>query len=75
MEKILTLQRKYIIKFCTDGAALCSKKNGVQGSMKFIQIDVNGKAIPASASTLPNYFNREICLYYYIGNSNTFKNY
>ena len=55
------------MKFSTDGAILCNKKNGVQGTMKLIDVDLHGKALPTYASNLPEYFNTEICLYYYIG--------
>ena len=55
------------MKFSTDGAVLCNKKNGVQGTMKLIEVNSDGKAIPAQFSSLPEHLHKEICLYYYIG--------
>ena len=37
------LQRKYFLKFATDGAVLTKTKNAVQGTMKLIPCDDNGK--------------------------------
>ena len=67
-------QRKYILKFSTDGAVLCNKKNGVQGTMKLIEVNSDGKAVPAAFSTLPEHMHKEICLYYYIGIFNIYDN-
>ena len=64
---LLTLQRKYILKFSTDGAVLCNKKNGVQGTMRLIEVNDEGKAVPGKFSSLPDHLQKEICLYYYIG--------
>ena len=38
-------QRRYILKFAMDGAVLTNRstKNAVQGSMKLIPADINGK--------------------------------
>ena len=35
------LQRKYLLKFATDGAVLTKTKNAVQGTMKLIPCDDN----------------------------------
>ena len=64
---LFPLQRKYILKFSTDGAVLCNKKNGVQGTMRLIEVNDDGKAVPSSFSSLPDHLQKEICLYYYIG--------
>ena len=58
-------QRKYIIKFATDGAILTNTKNAVQGSIKLIPADVNGKVLVTDS--FPCYLNKEITVYYYIG--------
>ena len=60
------LQRKYILKFATDGAVLTNTKNAVQGVMKLIPSDENGKVI--AVDDFPQYMDKEITLYYYIGN-------
>ena len=58
-------QRKYIIKFATDGAVLTNTKSAVQGTMKLIPTDENGKI--SNDTTLVPYMEKEITLYYYIG--------
>ena len=54
-----------MIKFSTDGAVLTRKRMGVQGTIKLIDLDPDGK--PNLPSTLPDYMQKEICVYYYIG--------
>ena len=59
------MKRRYIIKFSTDGAILSKTKSAVQGTMKLIAADENGKV--QVDHDLPQYFDKEITLYYYIG--------
>ena len=58
-------QRRYILKFASDGAVLTHTKNAVQATMKLIPADSTGKV--DTSVKLPSYFNNEIILYYYIG--------
>ena len=46
---------------------LCNKKNGVQGTMRLIEVNDEGKAVPSQFTCLPEHLLKEICLYYYIG--------
>ena len=55
----------YIVKFATDGAVLTKTKNAVQGTMKIIPCDENGRADLTNPSV--NKLDNEITLYYYIG--------
>ena len=59
-------QRKYILKFATDGAVLTKTKNAVQGSMKLIPCDENGRDMVRHE--FYSFLDKEITLYYYIGN-------
>ena len=61
------MQRRYILKFATDGAVLTNRatKNAVQGTMKLIPADKDGKVIVDS--NIPDYISKEITLYYYLG--------
>ena len=61
----LFLQRKYIIKFSTDGAVLTTKKSAVQGTIRIF--DVNNEWKPMKHSTLPKHFQQELPIYYYLG--------
>ena len=54
-----------MIKISTDGAILTKKKHAVQGTIRIMQVDQNKK--PVHKSTLPDRFNKEILLFYYIG--------
>ena len=65
MNNLKILQRRYLLKFATDGAVLTNTKSAVQGSMKLIPTDVNGKVLMDTA--MPEYLDKEITLYYYIG--------
>ena len=58
-----------MIKISTDGAILTKKKHAVQGTIRIIQVDDNNQ--PVKNSTLPDRFNKEILLFYYIGNNNS----
>ena len=63
--RLLTYQRRYILKFATDGAVLTNTKTAVQASMRLIPADVNGKVM--MTQNYPDYLDKEITLYYYIG--------
>ena len=56
----------YILKFATDGAVLTKTKNAVQGTMKLIPSDEDGRVLIGN----PDYslLDKEFTLYYYIGN-------
>ena len=58
-------QKRYLLKFATDGAVLTNTKNAVQGTMKLMPSDVNGKV--SENDCVPEYLDKEITLYYYIG--------
>ena len=58
-------QKKYILKFATDGAVLTKTKNAVQGTMKLIPADEHGKVW--LEADVADYLEKEITLYYYIG--------
>ena len=58
-------QRRYIIKFATDGAVLTNTKNAVQGTIKIIPATVDGKVL--IDHDLPTYLDKEFTVYYYIG--------
>ena len=60
------LQRKYILKFATDGAILTKTKNAVQGTMKLIPCDDKGKVM--LSHPVYSKLDKEITLYYFIGN-------
>ena len=53
------------MKFATDGAVLNNNKGAVQGTVKIIEADEEGK--PLSESNLPTHLQKEICVYYFIG--------
>ena len=61
------LQKRYILKFATDGAVLTNRstKNAVQGSMRLIPANVDGK-VDVNCQ-VPDYLEKEITLYYYLG--------
>ena len=65
LAKLQILQRRYIIKFGTDGAVLNKTRHAVQGSFKLIPCNSQGK--PAPVEGYPKYLEKEIILYYYIG--------
>ena len=54
-----------MIKFSTDGAVLSNKRNAVQGTIKLIDVNREGKPLPTSQ--LPEYLQTEICVYLYLG--------
>ena len=58
-------QRRYILKFSPDGAILSNTKSAVQGSMKLIPADREGRVL--LNSSIPTYPEKEITLYYFIG--------
>ena len=58
-------QPRYILKFSTDGAILSNIKSAVQGSMKLIPADREGRVL--LNSSIPTYLKKEITLYYFIG--------
>ena len=60
-----SFQQKYIIKFATDGAVLTKTKNAVQGTMKVIPCDGNGKVL--LDCNVYRELDKEITLYYFIG--------
>ena len=53
------------MKFATDGAVLTNTKSAVQGSMKLIPADEHRKVL--LTNDLPEYLDKEVTLYYYIG--------
>ena len=53
------------MKISTDGAILTNKKHGVQGCIKILEIDQDNKVV--LKSSLPERFQKEIPLFYYIG--------
>ena len=53
------------MKFSTDGAVLSNKRNAVQGSIKLIDVDDDGR--PLTNTNLPEYLQKEITMYYYLG--------
>ena len=60
-----SLQAKYILKFCIDGAVLTNSRGAVQATVKIIDVDENGH--PLRESNLPDHLQKEICVYYFIG--------
>ena len=58
-------QKRYMLKISSDGAVLTKKKHGVQGTLRVLEVDENGR--PLMKSNLPARFNKEILLFYYIG--------
>ena len=56
-----------MIKFCTDGAILNSTRNAVQATVKIIDVDIDGK--PLRYTQLPQHLQKEICVYYFLGNT------
>ena len=64
-------QRRYILKFWTDGAVLSNRHNAVQGTIKLIDVDKEGKPLPTSQ--LPDYLQTEICIYFFLG-TETYEN-
>ena len=54
-----------MLKISTDGAILTKKKHGVQGTIRVLQVDDDGK--PLLACTLPQRLQKEILLFYYVG--------
>ena len=62
---IKIFQRRYILKFATDGAVLTNTKNAVQAAIKLIPADSNGKIVVNE--TAPAYLDKEIMVYYFIG--------
>ena len=55
-----------MLKISSDGAVLTKKKHGVTGTLRVLEVDGSGK--PVLNSTLPKRFNKELLLFYYIGN-------
>ena len=58
-------QRRYILRFATDGAVLTNTKNAVQGAMKLIPATADGKVL--MNAHFPKCYDKEIILYYFIG--------
>ena len=58
-------QRRYIIKFATDGAVLTKTKSAVQGTIKIIPATVHGQVV--DYKLVPYQLHKEITLFYYIG--------
>ena len=56
---------QYIIKFSTDGAKLTNNDTGVQGTIRILDVDNDGK--PLTPTRMPARFHREICIFYFIG--------
>ena len=54
-----------MLKISSDGAVLTKKKHGVQGTIRVLEVDDQGR--PILKSSLPARFNKEILLFYYIG--------
>ena len=54
-----------MLKFATDGAVLTKTKNAVQGTMKLIPCDANGKAMVSHH--VYSKCDKETTLYYFIG--------
>ena len=57
-----------MLKFRTDGAMLTNKKNAVQGTIRIFQVEKDW--IPIVKGSLPNYFNQELPVYYFISKFN-----
>ena len=57
--------KRYFLKFSTDGAKLTNSYFGVQGTIRILDIDPDGKVIVPSR--LPERFHREICVFYFLG--------
>ena len=55
------------MKFATDGAILTNTKNVVQGTMKLIPADNDGRVL--LLDNFPSFVDKEITLYYFIGNN------
>ena len=55
-------QKRYILKFATDGAVLSKTKNAVQGKIKLIPAHVHGKVL--DNNSILSYLQKEITLYY-----------
>ena len=53
------------MKYSTDGAVLSNKRNAVQGTIKIIDVDDDGRPLPETE--LPQYLQKEITMYYYLG--------
>ena len=62
-----SFQHKYILKFATDGAILTKTKNAVQGIMKIIPCDSDGRPLVTHHDY--DKLDKEITLYYFIGKS------
>ena len=63
--------QRYMLKFSTDGAKLTNNSTGVQGTIKLMDVDHEGR--PSLPTRLPERFHREICVFYFIGKvSNNF---
>ena len=58
-------QKRYILRFATDGAVLSNTKNAVQGAMKLIPANSDGKLL--LNDQVPKCYDKEIILYYFIG--------
>ena len=58
-------QKRYMLKFSTDGSMLTNKRNAVQGAVRVFQVDDEWK--PIQKGTLPKYLNQELPVYYYLG--------
>ena len=63
--KNYVLQRKYLVKFSTDGAVLTNCKGAVQGTIRVYQVDDKWNVL--HDSSLPPQFHQEILVYYYVG--------
>ena len=57
--------KRYFLKFSTDGARLTNHYTGVQGTIRLLDVDDDGKVIVPSR--LPGRFHREVCVFYFIG--------
>ena len=65
MSHQIHLQKKYILKFATDGAILTKTKNAVQGTMKIIPCDENWRVLVNHPAY--HHLDKEMTLYYFIG--------
>ena len=59
------MQRKYILKFSTDGSSLTQAKGAVQSCIRLIDVGANGK--PLVPSDLPLSLQQEILVLHYMG--------
>ena len=70
MVKCFPFQKKYLLKFSTDGYALTNLDGGVQGCVRLIQVKDDWHPVAKDNITIPSNLRTEICIFHLRGTPN-----